>query len=139
MDATLVGYDDRCSNYIFRSTNLGAGIETFDGFENYIIGGMENGTIFMYDIRMNKYVVSRRFERNSITNVYCYNRKVIVGGKERMINYLDCTQGWIGNYIIMYQHQAPITCIKFDDSRLITGSSDGVMYISDFNPYRFDL
>ena len=139
LDSRLIGYDDRCERYIFKTPLTGSGITVFDGYDDYLIYGKENNELNLFDFRKLENICTRTVGSGSITQIQCYNRRVLTGGKGKFIASFDCAKGWIGNSILMYKHQAPITCIKFDDSRLVTGSSDGVIYVTDYNPCNYDI
>ena len=70
MDRRLYGYDDRIGNkYVFQSPLALYDIHGFSGFDNYIITGLNQGMLAMYDKRMNDYIMTRYFEPGYINQV----------------------------------------------------------------------
>ncbi|ELP92685.1 hypothetical protein EIN_370370 [Entamoeba invadens IP1] len=132
VDGCLIGYDLRCDGVAFKAPLTNKTIQVFDGFDENIVCGAK-GMILLYDMRTNKFAASRRLTFSYVNCLKCYNRRFVVGTTDRLVLSYECTTNWIGKQTVIYQHESPVSCVSFDDSMLMTGSTDGVVYYSNFS------
>ena len=83
LDKTIIGYDCRCDKKIFQSTQLFSPIVTFDSFDDYIIGGCDDGSLWMYDWRYPRHCLDRVTQPTKVNQIQCWNRKIVVANESK--------------------------------------------------------
>ncbi|ELP87853.1 hypothetical protein EIN_274200 [Entamoeba invadens IP1] len=130
-DKSVAGFDSRSkrSTFLFKGGVPYGGVDWFDW--NVVIGNIE-GIVEMWDVRYPRMCVNNTVVGGMTNALRCYNRKVVVGTQNKLVEMAFCDKGRMEQFNCLYQHEHPVTSVYFKDDVLVTGSNDGVVYSTTF-------
>ena len=129
---SMIVIDSRTQQVVHETIKQFDNITTFDYYENIIITGNDRGTIWLYDIRSVDKHLDRTIHYGPISQLKCWNRKIVSTSSKGTVGYLNCFENNMYGSRILYNHSSNVISLDFTDDQLVTGTDNGQVFISYF-------